>query len=66
MGKPIGYNPARLQRAFRTSIYFSLNRGAKHPFHCAASAVVEAMAGQAASQARLQRDSHDSHDPDKG
>ena len=26
---------------------------AKHPFHCAASAVAEAMAGQAASQARL-------------
>ena len=28
-------------------------RGAKHPFHCAASAIAEAMAGQAASQACL-------------
>jgi|GEM_PF-3535193 len=28
-------------------------RGAKHPFHCTATAVAEAMAGQAASQARL-------------
>ena len=36
MGKPIGYHPARLQRAFRISIYFPLNRGAKHPLTCAA------------------------------
>jgi len=29
MGKPIGYNPARLQRAFRTIIYFPQTVGLK-------------------------------------
>ena len=56
MGKPIDYHPARLQRAFRTSIYFPLNRDAKHPLTCAAQLnCVSSRHGKQADSDALQR-----------
>ena len=49
MGKPIGYHPARFQRAFRT-------RGAKHPLTCAAQLnCVSSQHGKQADSDALQR-----------